>query len=153
MVCLLIRRAIYVPSRAFATHPGNQVEDSGGTRLHRLRLDRRRPQPETASINVVRANTIPANAQTSNTIPANTIPTNAIPARMEQADLPPDQPGDVFFISLPTTAWRLPAYNEVLQAAQNQFLCSSCDRQSTSGRNRWDNLTNVKLDVERASNC
>ena len=106
---------------------------------------------ETSSIHAVRANTNSVNAQTTVTDPANTPPTNAAPAnlpaantrihaRMDEADLAPDQPGDIFYISMPMTrnqnpAWRLPDYNEVLLAAQNQLLTSKRDGQRTSGGN------------------
>ena len=65
---------------------------------------------------------------------------------MEEADLAPNHPGDIFFISLPVGpgggrgrgggggregTWRLPAYEEILEEA---ILCRICDANSTGGR-------------------
>ena len=99
-------RRIYVPGRAFATHPAEDVQE---VRLHRLQLGQR--QSPTSSPQTRRP--------------------EIIPATMGQSDLPPNHPDDIFFISVPlttTTGWRLPAYDEVLE--ETQILCSVCNANS-----------------------
>ena len=150
-------RPIYVPSRAFASASGDNAE---GVRLHRLRLDPRHrgqsqeqsaPQSTTAA---AAASAAATSASASAVAAATATNAEVIPAAsMNEADLAPNQPGDIFFISVPldiaggqtattttatTTTWRLPAYQEILENDEGCVRCAADAQPRSDNNNRFE---------------